>query len=78
MKTVRCPSCGATMKRNGKTGAGTQRWRCGACGASTTLSYDDGAARLEEFLAWLLSKATQADMPGRVCLIASVLRVRAR
>ena len=65
MKAVRCPSCGAKMKRNGKTGAGAQRWRCAACGASTTVSYDDTAARLGEFLAWLLSKGTQADMPGR-------------
>lgn len=65
MKAVRCPSCGAEMKRNGKTSAGAQRWRCRACGASTTVSYDDTAARLDEFLAWLLSKATQADMPGQ-------------
>lgn len=65
MKAVRCPSCGAAMKRNGRTGAGSQRWRCRACGASRTVSYDDGAATLEEFLAWLLSKAKQADMPGQ-------------
>ncbi len=24
-----CPSCGKAMKRNGRTSAGTQRWRCG-------------------------------------------------
>ena len=65
MKAVRCPSCGAEMKRNGKTSAGAQRRRCRACGASTTVFYDDTAARLDEFLAWLLSKATQADMPGQ-------------
>lgn len=53
MKAVRCPSCGAKMKRNGKTSAGAQRWRCGSCGASATLSYDGTAARLGEFLAWL-------------------------
>lgn len=65
MKAVRCPSCGAAMKRNGRTGAGSQRWRCRACGASTTVSYDDTAARLEEFLAWLMSKDTQLSMPGQ-------------
>ena len=65
MKEVRCPSCGAAMKRNGRTGAGSQRWRCRACGASTTVSYDDTAARLEEFLAWLMSKDTQLSMPGQ-------------
>ncbi|WP_436231979.1 IS1/IS1595 family N-terminal zinc-binding domain-containing protein [Enorma phocaeensis] len=37
-QAVSCPSCGAKMKRNGKTGAGAQRWGCGSCGASTTLS----------------------------------------
>lgn len=65
MKAVMCPSCGAAMKRNGRTKAGTQRWRCRACGASTTVSYDDTAARLEEFLAWLTSKDTQLSMPGQ-------------
>ena len=58
MKAVGCPSCGARMKRNGRPKAGTQRWRCPSCGASTTLSYDDAAARLGEFLAWLTSKET--------------------
>lgn len=65
MKWVRCPCCGAAMRRNGRTTAGAQRWRCESCGASRTVSYDDGAARPGEFLAWLLSKATQADMPGQ-------------
>ena len=65
MKTVSCPSCGARMKRNGRTGAGAQRWRCSSCGASTTLSYDDAAARLGEFLAWLTSKDTQLSMAGQ-------------
>ena len=65
MKAVRCPSCGAAMKRNGRTSAGSQRWRCRACGASSTVSYDDAAARLGEFLAWLTSKDTQLSMPGQ-------------
>ena len=65
MKAVRRPSCGAATKRNGRTGAGSQRWRCGSCGASTTLSHDDTAARLDEFLAWLTSKDAQLSMPGR-------------
>ena len=65
MKAVRCPTCGAKMKRNGRASAGAQRWRCGSYGASTTLSYDDSAARLGEFSAWLLSKETQASMPGQ-------------
>lgn len=65
MKTVTCPACGAHMKRNGFTKAGKQRWRCRACGASRTISYDDTAARLDEFLRWLTSKDTQLSMPGQ-------------
>lgn len=65
MKRVMCQCCGSAMRRNGRTSAGSQRWRCESCGASRTVSYDDSAARLEEFLAWLLSKAKQADMPGQ-------------
>ena len=53
MKAVYCPYCGGRTKRNGRTSSGSQRWRCTACGASTTLRYDDTAARLEEFLGWL-------------------------
>ena len=64
MKAVYCPYCGGRTKRNGRTSSGSQRWRCTACGASTTLRYDDTAARLEEFLGWLLSKGSQAAMPG--------------
>ncbi|HIU24263.1 MAG TPA: hypothetical protein IAD17_05020 [Candidatus Coprovicinus avistercoris] len=36
MKAYRCPACGAAMKRNGKMGAGVQRWRCRSCGTSKT------------------------------------------
>ena len=64
MKAVYCPYCGGRTKRNGRTSSGSQRWRCTACGASTTVRYDDTAARLEEFLGWLLSKDSQAAMPG--------------
>ena len=64
MNVVKCPSCGAKMKRNGKTSSGSTRWRCKACGASAVERIDNAAKRLAEFLAWLLSKARQADMPG--------------
>lgn len=64
MKAVKCPYCGGPTKRNGKTSSGAQRWRCAACGASATVRYDGTAARLEEFLSWLLSKDTQLEMPG--------------
>lgn len=60
-----CPSCGCAMKRNGKTSSGAQRWRCKACGASTTHRIDTSAKELECFLAWLFSKDRQLDMPGQ-------------
>jgi hypothetical protein len=53
------------MKRNGKTTAGTQRWRCTSCDASTTHRYDNTAKLLKEFLGWLLSRDIQTDMPGQ-------------
>lgn len=65
MKSVECPSCGAKMKRNGKTSAGRQRWRCPSCGASSTVRRDGDAAALREFLGWLMSKGSQRDMPGQ-------------
>lgn len=46
------------MKRGGKTGAGSQRWRCQDCGASRTVRHDDGVA-------WLPSKESRRDMPGQ-------------
>lgn len=64
MKAVYRPHCGGRTKRNGRTSSGSQRWRYTACDASTTLRYDDTAARLEEFLGWLLSKDSQTMMPG--------------
>lgn len=64
MKAVYCPYCGGRTKRNGRTSSGSRLWRCTACGASTTVRYDDTAARLDEFLGWLLSKDSQAAMPG--------------
>lgn len=62
MKTVKCPACGGKTKRNGKTKAGAQRWRCTSCGASTTQRYSSKASMLALFLDWLLSKRTQAQM----------------
>ena len=64
MKAVYCPYCGGRTKRNGRTSSGSQRWRCTACGASTTVRNDDTATRLDEFLGWLLSRDSQAMMPG--------------
>lgn len=44
MKAVYCPYCGGRTKHNGNTSSGSQRWRCTAHDASTTLKCDDTAA----------------------------------
>ena len=62
MRTVRCPACGGKTKRNGKTKAGAQRWRCTSCGASTTQRHNSKASMPALFLDWLLSKRAQAQM----------------
>ena len=56
MDNPKCEACGSTMKRNGRTPAGAQRWRCKACGASSTHRADNTAKQLKAFLSWLFSK----------------------
>ena len=43
MNNTTCPSCGGGMKRNGRTKAGSQRWRCKSCGASCVHSNNTDA-----------------------------------
>lgn len=62
MKNITCPACGGETKRNGKTSAGTTRWRCKSCGASTTQNYDRSTKLFKLFLDWLLSKKRQHEM----------------
>ena len=52
--------------KNGKTSAGRTRWRCKACGASSTQSRTDVTRRsqLKAFLSWLLGKDSQKDLGG--------------
>jgi len=64
MKTPICPVCAGKQKRNGKTTAGKQRWRCTLCNASKTHKIDSRAKHLKSFLDWLLSRKRLADMPG--------------
>lgn len=58
----KCGACGAKMKGNGTTKAGTKRWRCPKCGASSVRRHDSSAKQLEAFLRWLLSKDAVADL----------------
>ncbi len=63
MKEKLCPICQSKMIRNGKTSSGRQRWRCKSCGASSVHKNDTRARDLGMFLAWLLSRKRQTDMP---------------
>ena len=58
--------CGSQLVKNGKTAAGTQRWRCRECGASAVRRRPDVARReqLRRFLTWLTGKASQAELGG--------------
>lgn len=58
----RCELCGRTMRKNGTTSSGRQRWRCSQCGSSSVRRINARAKRLETFLRRLLSKQTQSDM----------------
>lgn len=55
--------CGGRLKKNGTTSAGRTRWRCTACGSSSTRTRPDVTrrAQLERFRGWLLGKATQSE-----------------
>ena len=64
MSAPRCPLCDGRMIRNGKTSAGRQRWKCRDCALTKTNRINSDAKRLDEFLRWLLSKRSQAEMPG--------------
>lgn len=52
--------------KNGKTAAGTQRWRCPDCGASSVRRRDDVTRRhqLTAFLTWLSGKQSQSEIDG--------------
>ena len=54
-KAKKCPVCGRAMKKNGRTGKGTQRWRCRTCRLSSTMPQRGRrrARTLEEFFSWI-------------------------
>jgi hypothetical protein len=54
------------LVKNGKTAAGTQRWRCPTCGSSQARKRPDLTARheLRSFVEWLTGKHTQAEVDG--------------
>ena len=52
------------MIRHGRTSSGRQRWRCKTCQITTLNEIDSTAKHLDEFLAWLLGRRRQVDLPG--------------
>lgn len=58
--------CGTKYVKNGRTAAGTQRWKCPTCGTSHTRTRPDvtNKAVLDTFLAWLLGKHSQQETDG--------------
>ncbi|MFC5338519.1 IS1249 family transposase [Leucobacter denitrificans] len=64
--TTRCLLCETQLVKNGRTAAGTQRWKCPQCGASSSRKRDDVTrkAQLNQFLDWLLGKHRQSEIDG--------------
>ena len=52
------------MIRHGKTSTGRSRWRCKPCQITTLNEIDSTAKHLDEFVAWLLGRRRQVDLPG--------------
>ena len=64
--TTRCLLCETPLVKNGRTAAGTQRWKCPQCGASSSRKREDVTrkAQLNQFLDWLLGKHRQSEIDG--------------
>lgn len=64
--TTHCLLCDTKLVKNGKTAAGTQRWKCPSCGASSSRKREDVTQKhqLVRFLVWLCGKHAQADLGG--------------
>lgn len=62
MASPHCKVCGAKMMKNGRTSAGTQRWRCGKCGSSSVRKINSSAKWLKRFVTWLLGKLSQSEL----------------
>lgn len=64
MKRPSCEFCSRPLTKNGVTSKGRTRWRCRACGVSSTKRYDPRTGQLKAFLAYLTGKATLNQLPG--------------
>lgn len=54
------------LVKNGRNTAGTQRWKCPSCGASSVRKRSDRSQlfALHQFIDWLLGKTSQTDHDG--------------
>ena len=52
------------MTRYGHSASGAQRWRCSLCNISQVSRINSTAKYLDEFVAWLLGRRRQVDVPG--------------
>ena len=52
------------MTRYGHSASGAQRWRCTPCNISQVSRINSTAKHVDEFLAWLLGRRRQVDLPG--------------
>ena len=73
VNTASCPVCGCPMIRHGKTSTGRQRWRCKPCKITTLNDIDSTAKHLDEFVAWLLGRRRQVDLPGGAARFVGVV-----
>lgn len=66
VNSITCGVCANGLVKNGRTAAGTQRWRCLTCGASATRKRIDltRVHTLNAFVKYLLGKASQSDLDG--------------
>ena len=65
MRKIRCPYCGFSCRRHGKTSAGTQRWYCSNCKIAFTSKNDHQLKDFNLFQEWLFGKNVQKEMPGK-------------
>lgn len=62
----RCVICNNKLVKNGKTAAGTQRWKCVPCRFTTVRKREDLTQKfqLQQFLTWLTGKQSQQELDG--------------
>ncbi|PRQ10276.1 transposase [Corynebacterium sp. 13CS0277] len=75
-KTPACPICSGSIKKNGRTTSGRQRWRCRTCNHSFTIGnpLPTIASHFRAFLAWITTSRTLDDHAAALGLSARTLQ----